>query len=284
MRATGRTNFLSDKSPEHLKDEAHIKFQEVAFAYAVLSDPTRRARYDKTGSTSESISADDFNWSSFYAEQFKDIITPDAIEAFKKSFKGSDEEKDAVLVAYEEKKGKWAHIYESVMLSDPLEDEERYRGWIDEAIASGDVEAYTAYSKESKAAKTARMKAAKSEAKEAEEYARELGVHDKLFGEKKGKKGKKASAEDSLAALIQSRQASRGGFFDQLEAKYAPSAKKATKATKGKGKGKKRGSEEVEEEFEGFEDEPSEEAFQAAAARLKKPKDDGERKSKRVKR
>lgn len=263
-----------DKSPEHLKSEAHIKFQEVAFAYAVLSDPARRARYDKTGSTSESISADDFNWTSFYSEQFKDIITPDAIETFSKAYKGSDGEKDDVVAAYTDGKGNWAHIYEVVMLSDPLEDEDRFRGYIDEAIEAGDVESYTAYTKESKSVKTARMKAAKGEAKEAMEYAKELGVHGKLFGEKKGKKGKKENSEDSLAALIQSRNASRGDFFSHLEAKYGAPEKKSKK-----GKGPKRGSEEIE-------DEPSEEAFQAAAARLKNAKagGDGERKAKRTKR
>lgn len=33
------------------KEAAHIKFQEIAFAYAVLSDERRRKRYDSTGRT-----------------------------------------------------------------------------------------------------------------------------------------------------------------------------------------------------------------------------------------
>merc|ERR1711939_1086984 len=74
-----------DKAAPHLKDEAHTKFQEVAFAYAVLSDPIRRKRYDTTGSTSESMDADgDFSWSDFYSEQFRDVVTADAIERFAK--------------------------------------------------------------------------------------------------------------------------------------------------------------------------------------------------------
>ncbi|KAG4222258.1 hypothetical protein PC116_g29267 [Phytophthora cactorum] len=148
-------------------------------------------------------------------------------------------------------------IYESVMLSDVLEDDERFRAIIDEAIANKDVPAFKAYTQESKKSKEARIKAAQKESVEAEEYAKELGVHDKLFGKKDKKdgkgKGKKGSSEDDLAALIRSNQQGRANFLDNLAAKYG--------ATPGAKKGKKRASPE---------EEPSEEAFQAAAARLKK--------------
>ncbi|KAI2463746.1 DnaJ domain-containing protein [Annulohypoxylon bovei var. microspora] len=253
-----------DKVAEYQKQNAHETFQSIAFAYAVLSDPARRKRYDETGSTSESIvDSDGFSWTDFYREQYRDTVTADAIEKFAKQYKGSDEEKDDLLIAYEQHKGKMDRIYESVMLSDVLEDDERFRTIIDEAIASKDVTAFKAYTHESKRSKEARTKAAQNESAEAEEYAKELGVHDKLFGSKdkkgdkgkgKGKgKGKKGSSEDDLAALIRSNQQGRSNFLDNLAAKYgaAPSTKK----------GKKRV---VPEE------EPSEEAFQAAAARLKK--------------
>ncbi|KAM0276378.1 hypothetical protein ACHAQH_006826 [Verticillium albo-atrum] len=244
-----------DKVADDNKSEANEKFQSIAFAYAILSDPARRKRYDTTGSTSESIvDADGFNWSDFYREQFRDSISADAIEKFAAKYKGSDEEKDDVLIAYEEHKGKMDKIYESVMLSDVLEDDERFRSIIDAAIESGDVAPFTAYTKESAKSKAARVKAARAEGQEAEEYAKELGVHDKLFGnKKKGKKGKKDDEMD-LAALIQQNQAKRANFLQDLEAKYAAPSK-----TK---KGKKRA----------VDEEPSEEAFQAAAARLKKAK------------
>ncbi|OTB13356.1 hypothetical protein K445DRAFT_76562 [Daldinia sp. EC12] len=247
-----------DKVPEDQKQKAHEAFQSIAFAYAVLSDPARRKRYDETGSTSESIvDSDGFSWSDFYREQYRDTVTADAIEKFAKQYKGSDEEKDDILIAYEEYKGKMDKIYESVMLSDVLEDDERFRAIIDEAIANKDVPAFKAYTQESKKSKEARIKAAQKESVEAEEYAKELGVHDKLFGKKDKKdgkgKGKKGSSEDDLAALIRSNQQGRANFLDNLAAKYG--------ATPGAKKGKKRASPE---------EEPSEEAFQAAAARLKK--------------
>jgi DnaJ family protein C protein 9 len=175
-------------------------------------------------------------------------------------------------------------IFEEVMLSNPLEDEDRFRAMIDEEIDEKRVEAYEAYIKESKTKRKKRVAEAKKEAKEAMQMAEELGVKDKLFGNGKGgaKKGKKGGGEDTsgLAALIQQRQKERSGnFLADLEAKYAP-----------KKKGKRV-----------MEDEPPEEAFEKTAKRSKRGKnngnsasattevpaaeqDGGERRSKRVKR
>lgn len=143
-------------------------------------------------------------------------------------------------------------IYETVMLSSVLEDDERFRAIIDEAIAGGDVKAFKKYTNESAKSREARVKQARGEAAEAEQYAKELGVHDKLFGGKKNKSKKDSEAD--LAALIRRNQDSRSSFLDNLAEKYG---------AKPKGRAKKRVAED---------DEPDEEAFQAAAARLKKPK------------
>ncbi|KAI0438399.1 hypothetical protein F4803DRAFT_565301 [Xylaria telfairii] len=249
-----------DKVSEEQKQKAHETFQSIAFAYAVLSDPIRRKRYDETGSTSESIvDSDGFSWSDFYREQFRDAISNDAIEKFTAQYKGSDEERDDILIAYEEHEGDMDAIYETVMLSDVLKDDERFRKIINDAIAKKDVPAFKAYTKESKKSRQARIKAARSEATEAEEYAKELGIHDKLFNDKKEKgkgKKKKESSEDELAALIRRNQQGRESFLDNLAAKYSAAP------TTGK-RGKKRRVDETE---------PSEEAFQAAAAKLKKGK------------
>lgn len=177
-------------------------------------------------------------------------------------------------------------VYETVMLSNVLDDDERFRGIIDAAIARGEVKAFKKYTGESEAKRAARVASARGEAGEAEDYARELGVHDKLFGgDKKGKgnavkgkgKGKaKANGEDALAALIAGRQKERGdAFLDQLAEKYGAGAGAGSKKAK---KGR-----------QVVDDEPDEEAFQAAAARLgtgkKKASEDAAPKaSKRTKR
>ncbi|KAF4345700.1 hypothetical protein FBEOM_358 [Fusarium beomiforme] len=252
-----------DKVPQNQKDAAHEKFQAIAFAYAILSDPARRKRYDETGSTSESIiDSEGFNWSDYYREQYKESVSGDAIEKFAKKYKGSDEERGDVLDAYEDCQGDMDALYERVILSDILEDDERFRKIIDEAIKNKKVPSFPAYTKETKKKRDNRAKKAREEATEAEDYAKELGVHDKLFGgDKKSKKKKgKGSSEDDLAALIQKRQQDRSeSFLDHLAEKYGAKENKEKK-------GKKRV----------VEDEPSEEAFQAAASRLK-----GSKRSKR---
>jgi DnaJ homolog subfamily C member 9 len=154
-------------------------------------------------------------------------------------------------------------IYQEVMLSDPAEDDERFRAIINAAIASGDVEGYKKYVNETQASKDRRLQHANKEGAEAMAYAEELGIKDKLFS--KTAKGKpKSNGEDALMAMIQKRQQDRGSFLDNLEAKYAANERGKTK------KGKKRASDEDDVD----EGEPSEEAFQAAAAKLKRGKAD----------
>ncbi|QIW99729.1 hypothetical protein AMS68_005247 [Peltaster fructicola] len=241
-----------DKAPEEDKATAHTRFQEIALAYAVLSNERRRKRYDITGRTDESLVVDgedgDFDWNSFYREQFAEAISAEKIEAFAKEYKGSDEENQDVLEAYELVKGNMSELYEHVMLSEVEQDDERFRAIIDAAIEANEVESYPKYTNETATSRKRRIKAAKKtagkEAKEAEQIGEELGLR---------KKGKKEPDMSDLSALIQQRQQDRAAkastFFDDLESKYSS-------------KGTKRSA-----------DGPSEEAF--AANRKKKSKSRG---------
>lgn len=150
-------------------------------------------------------------------------------------------------------------------------DEERFVSILDAEISAGRLEETKKWKSSSrdKKARKARKRAAEGEAAEAEEEARRLGVWDEFYGsgakgrraadaangdgeeEEKGKE--KGSGEDGLAALIRSRQASRGASFAALEAKYAAPEKK-----KGK-KGKK---------AEPHPDELDDDAFEALQAKM----------------
>ncbi|EHY54321.1 hypothetical protein HRR83_008098 [Exophiala dermatitidis] len=247
-----------DKARPEDRETAHKAFQEIAFAYAILSDERRRKRYDATGNTAESanIEDDDFNWVDFFREQRANMVSGDMIEQVKKEYQGSEEEKEDILAAYEEGEGDMDVVYESVMCSEIIADDERFRKIIDEAIEKGDVPAFEKYTKEGKKSRQQRKANAKKEAIEAMEYARELGLEDKLFGKteaskKKSKKSTEDDDQDGLKALIQQRQQSRAkNFLDDLEAKYGGGTSK---------KGKRK-----------VVDEPPEEAFQKNAKRGKK--------------
>lgn len=248
---------MQDKAAEGEKEAANKKFQEIAFAYAILSDDRRRKRYDLTGSTAESLEDDeDFDWLSFYRGQFENIINEEAINKLSNEYKGSDEERRDLLKAYRKYKGNLDQIYEAVMLSDVLVDDDRFRELLNDAISKGEIESYPTYAKETD---ETRLKAKKTAKKSRDDFDKRQAAEEaknKKVGKSNGKaKGKKSSGGDmsDLAALIQQRQKSRaGGFFDHLEAKYATIPKGSKRATPM--------------------EEPPEEAFQATAARAKKRK------------
>lgn len=236
-----------DKAAAADKASAHTKFQEVACAFAVLSDERRRRRYDTTGSTEESLDLDDddFNWSDFYRELFQDAVTEEKINDFATEYKGSDEERDAVLKAYEKHKGSMSKVYQEVMLSDMVEDEDRFRKIIDAAIEASEVEPWKKYTEESEIARRKRIATAKrqkgGEAGEVEELKKEM---EKKKQKKGGTKPDDVGDIGGLAAMIQARQKSRQGMFDRVEEKYGGTGR------------------------QGRRDEPSEEAF---ARNAKKP-------------
>ncbi len=262
--------------------------------FSLTTSPSpRRARYDRTGSTTifTSLStADnnddddddiaDFDWTSFYRAQYADVVSAASIASFAKEYRHSDDERRDVLAAYTKHAGDIDMLFEEVMLSDVREDEERFRNWIQEAIDAGEVEPYEKFLRETMEEKgkgkaggrgrKRRVERAKREAEEAEELARELGVRDKLMGG--GGQGEgEGEGEGALAALIQQRQRGRmEGFLEDLERKYAkPTTKTSSqnkkKSTDGSGKGKG----ERKKGKPATADEPPEEAFQRTEERAR---------------
>jgi DnaJ family protein C protein 9 len=223
----------------------------------VLSDDRRRQRYDLTGSTAETLEEDgDFNWLNFYREQFENVVNEEAINKLSNEYKGGEDERRDLVKAYKKGKGSLSVIYELVMLSDILEDDDRFRKILDEEIANGNIKSLPAYEKETDAT---RQKAKNVERKRRDDYDKQEAqkkngepANSKATGKAKPK-SKKGGVDDmaGLAALIQQRQKSRAGnFFDQLENKYAPKSRGSKRSTPM--------------------DEPPEEMFEAN--RAKKPK------------
>lgn len=246
-----------DKVPVSERESADAKFKEIAFAYAVLSDPRARQVYDKTGRTDgqHGDNDGDFDWSAFMADQYKVVINDDVIANVRREYVGSDEEREDVIAAYEAGRGSWSTIFERVMLSVMLDprDEERFRGYIDAAIEDGRVKSHKAYH-ESEAQRSKRLKRAQRESDEAEQILKTLNVkHDPA-----------RMSENELALLIRSRNQntslaklddeSTEALARHYEEKYGTPKKK-------KGKRKRDG--------EAAGGEPSEAEFQAAQERIK---------------
>lgn len=72
------------------KAEASTKFQQIGFAYAVLSDEKRKKRYDATGKTDEGfeLAAGDDGWEAYFEEMFE-RVTRGKLDEMKKEYQGS---------------------------------------------------------------------------------------------------------------------------------------------------------------------------------------------------
>jgi DnaJ homolog subfamily C member 9 len=74
---------------ESFKKNASTKFQQIGFAYAVLSDEKRRSRYDQTGKTDEGfdMAAGEDGWETYF-EQLFDRVTRGKLDEMKKEYQG----------------------------------------------------------------------------------------------------------------------------------------------------------------------------------------------------
>ncbi|THH32120.1 hypothetical protein EUX98_g2048 [Antrodiella citrinella] len=242
---------------ESAKADASLKFQQVGFAFSVLSDVKRRERYDKTGRTDEGTELEpgEGGWEAYFEDLF-DQVTKNKLDELKKEYQGSEEELEDLKNAYAEQDGSIDGVMQHVPHS-TFEDEARFMIIITDLIKNGDLPLLPQWETSTKdeKAKLVRKKQADKEAGEAEELAKELGVWDEFYGsgksgprKTKGKgKAKTQDEDDDLAALqavILKRKAGREGILDSLMSKYAD----AEKPSKGKGKGKKRAKDEDDED------------------------------------
>jgi DnaJ family protein C protein 9 len=210
------------------RQEFHEEFQKVAFAYSVLSDEDRRARYDRTGSLEEIESEQSFK--DLFSDLCRTELSKEMLEQDKKEYRESGEEKQDILKYYKESKGDMDAIFENVIHTDVVDDEERIRVIIQHAIEAKEVKPYAKFVKETSASRKRRRKAAESEAVEAEVLAEELGLN------KAKKANKSGNDEDALAMMIRKRGEDRfNSMISNLEARYSGS-KRSKSTTKAKSK------------------------------------------------
>ncbi|KAI0807374.1 DnaJ domain-containing protein [Fomes fomentarius] len=226
---------------EKAKADASLKFQQLGFAYAVLSDEKRRSRYDLTGKTDEGsdFGPGEDGWEAYFEELF-DRVTAGKLDDMKKAYQGSAEEVEDLKKAYTETDGSIEEIMNHIPHS-TFDDEARFIVTISDLIKKGELHSLPQWESSTKdeKAKMVRKKQAGKEAAEAEALAKELGVWDEFYGsgklgsrKSKGKgKGKQTHADDeedtsALQALILKKRKNMDSFFDNLAAKYTQPEKK----------------------------------------------------------
>ncbi|KAG8918989.1 hypothetical protein FRC01_001546 [Tulasnella sp. 417] len=237
-------------STDSAKEAASVKFQQVGFAYAVLSDETRRKRYDQTGRTDEGAGLEpgEGGWEAYFEDLF-DNVTRGKLDEMKKEYQGSDEEVNDLKEAYIKCQGSIDGIMAEIPHS-TYDDEDRFVRILTPLVKKGDVPKYSKWQADikDKKGKERRRAEGEREAKEAEEHAKAMGVWDEFYGSgkegpRKGKgKGKEPELgdgdESTLQALILKRQQKRGGILDGLLAKYG-AADAAESAPKKRGSKRK---------------------------------------------
>ena len=238
------------------KAESSVKFQQVGFAYAVLSDEKRRQRYNRTGKTDEGfeLAAGEDGWEAYFEDLFE-RVTRGKLDEMKKEYQGmslsaclrvyvpfiygslcllgSNEEVDDLKVAYIETGGSIGEILNHIPHS-TIDDEPRFIVLITNLIANGELPLLQKWesSIRDEKSKLVRKKQGQKEAKEAEKLAKELGVWDEFYGSgrtgnRKGKGKTKQDGEDAddhsalQAIMLKRKKQKMDSFFDDLASKYA---------------------------------------------------------------
>ncbi|KAJ2779845.1 hypothetical protein H4R18_003772 [Coemansia javaensis] len=257
-------------------DEARAKtheFQQLGFAYAVLKDPRKRARYDQTGSVDEllDVAEEGKDWDAYFRELWSGVVDATTIDKLAKTYKGSAEERADVLAAYRQHRGDLDAILAEVLLAE-VDDEPRITAVIEEAIAAKEIKRTKEYTRSRKGAEK-RRRHADAEAAEADALRKELGLDDQLRKIKTGGKRKHGNDnnddgddDEAVKALIRQRTSSRmNAIIANIEEKYAAKPSKSkSKRNKTKGKDKDKDGAAAATAFT----EPSEEEFQALQAKL----------------
>ena len=197
-----------DKNPS---PDAAAKFQTLQKVYGVLGDEEKRKVYDETGRTEDAeLSGDSFkNLYEYYRGLYRKV-TEDDVDAFFRTYRGSEEERQDVVNAYEKFQGDMSKVLMWVMCSEEAKDAHRFADMVTDAIADGSATSFEAFTEW---ARRVRLKPAPK---------------DPLKLEQRKKPTKTKDDTNDLAALILARRETRADdLFASLEAKYGGAKKKA---------------------------------------------------------
>jgi len=205
-----------DKSTEDNLAENTQKFQVLSKIHKILSDKGSREAYLEHGDVDEEgFINENVEWVEYWRNLYPKV-TIQNIEKYKKKYQNSEEEKNDLLDAYKKSKGDMDKIMDEIPCS-TIDDEPRFREFLQNSIDEGKIKAYKAFTGESKAKRSERKRKADEEADEAKAHARDLGINI-------------PGSSSDLASMIMARNRDRAkqhdSLIDSLAAKYAKADKK----------------------------------------------------------
>jgi|EP00670_Eutreptiella_braarudii_P028134 DnaJ family protein C protein 9 len=217
------------------KEEATRMFQKLGFIHGILSDAEKRKVYDQTGdlgSASQELDEDALKMWKEYFDNLFPRVTEEQVESFAAKYKGSDDEKEDLINAYNKGKGSMDVILESVPLAQCAE-ESRYTVRVEELFKTKELERTALWDK------TTTEKAAQKRRKAEAAQRAAFEAHEKADKKRKTQKSKDAGMDlDALqAAILQKRSSGFDDIMAKLERTYAsseaqPKTKKISKSAK----------------------------------------------------
>ncbi|XP_076914442.1 chaperone protein dnaJ 6-like [Bidens hawaiensis] len=189
-----------DKNPGD--EDAKEKFQQLQKVISILGDEEKRAVYDQTGCVDDADLAGDMaqNLKDYFRSMYKKVTEAD-IEEFESNYRGSESEKNDLIVLYKKYKGRMDRLFCSMLCSDPKLDSHRFKDILDEAISAGDLKSTKAY----------------------EKWGKQVSETKPPTNPLK-RRGKSKKESDDLYAIISQRQSERKGrvdaMFSSLVSKY----------------------------------------------------------------
>jgi len=81
----------ASETKETSREDAVTKFQQVGYAYAVLSDDKRKEKYDKTGNTTEGVGfgpGESGSWDAYFKELWSGEVSAATIDEFFNTYEG----------------------------------------------------------------------------------------------------------------------------------------------------------------------------------------------------
>lgn len=188
------------------------EFDNVQLSYMILSDETKRKRYDRTGSLSDKDS--DFDWSDYFKNQFTEV-NKEMIEKDREEYQGSKEELEDIEHEFLNVSGDMEKLFELIIHLEFSKDSEQRIFDICKGIAARtdtkDIPKWTRYVKNREKIIKKLERRRKREEKEANAQS-ETTPKDDL---------------GDLQALIANNSKRHRDIFEDIVAKYTPNPKKA---------------------------------------------------------